>query len=98
MQIYDARMQIVQMVGVGADSLTPFINPLGPGASSAIITNLDATSITVSTDDTGSPSIAIPTNSYYEFKLSGNQPWKSGAIMFYVSGAVTTQPIVVVHS
>jgi hypothetical protein len=59
--------------------------------------------ITVSTDSTGSPSFSIAVGSSFAFSLSGFGdsdfgPWKAGATMFNISGAVTVQPIVVVTS
>lgn len=91
-------MQIVAMTGVASGSNTPFLNPLAQRASAVIIQNPDTNPITISTDDTGTPSISIPQNGYYIFRLSGNQPWKQNELIFFVSGNVTLQPIVIVES
>jgi hypothetical protein len=95
-------MQIVQMSGVAASSKTVFTNPLAQATTATIYNNDASVAITVSTDSTGSPSITIAHGASFAFECSGffaqngTGPWGPGAYIFNVSGAVSTQPTVVV--
>lgn len=94
------KAQIFNMKSVASASFTPLICPISK-ASKVTIYNVDGSvAITVSTDDNSgdtAPVISVAHGTSQEIDIGHWKNWQTGEVICFVSGAVTTQPVVLIE-